>query len=245
LLTETPTAALLILQMPIISMIAKEQQANDNSGNPALTGAKNTTLKKILACMSAAVAPFKEACRQPNLRQPLNENKMTQIFVEQVEVQLKSVANIGVKNQYADIFFGAKGIPDFYFHKVEEGRTHSPLFVVEAKCLPAPGNVAERRREYVIGRNSNGGIQRFKTEMHGRGLDHCGMVGFVKNETFQHWQTNINHWVTELSQSDEFWQEDEILNEAEAAIDFTVLESTAYTTSQRCVHLHHLWIYTQ
>jgi hypothetical protein len=225
-------------------MIVNEQQANDRP-NPTLTGAKNTTLKKILACMSAAVAPFKEACRQLNSPQPLNENKMTQIFVEQIEVQLKPVANIGVKNQYVDVFSGAKGIPDIYFHKVEEGRTHFPLFVVEAKCLPAHGNVAERKREYVIGSNGNGGIQRFKTEMHGRRLDNCGMVGFVKNETFQHWQTSINHWIMECSQSDKLWQKDEILNETEDAIDFMVLESTAYTISQRCVHLYHLWINTQ
>jgi hypothetical protein len=99
----------------------------------------------------------------------------------------------------------------------------------------------------VIGSSNNGGIQRFKTEKHGSGLDDCGMVGFVGNGTFQLWKESINHWITELSQSNNFWKENEILVEAAAAIDlnFTVLESIAYTTSQRCVHLHHLWIDTQ
>jgi hypothetical protein len=226
-------------------MVAIEQQSADISGNPVLTGAENATLGKILKCMTSAVAPFKKAYRQPDLRRPLNENKMTQIFVEQIEVQIKSVESIGVKNQYSDVFFGTKGVPDFYFHKVEEGRTHSPLFVVEAKRLPAPDSAAEREREYVIGSNSNGGIQRFKIEKHGKGLDDCGMVAFVENGTFQFWKTSINHWITELSQSDKCWNKNEILNETKVTVDCTALESIAYATSQREVRLHHLWIDVQ
>ena len=221
-------------------MIAEEKQYKSN--NAVLTGAENTTIHTIFNSMQLAVVPFKQAYNQPNVCRPLNENGMTQIFVEQIEVQIKLIEGIGVKNQYSDIFFGTKGIPDFYFHKIEEGVTHLPLFVVESKRLPAPDNIKEREKEYVIGSNKNGGIERFKTEKHGKGLSNCGMIGFVEKKTFIFWQATINQWITELSKTDAFWQKDEILNEVETTTDYAVLKSVAYINSQKSIHLHHLWI---
>ena len=221
-------------------MIAEERQ--HKSSNAVLTGAENTTLHTIFNSMQLAVVPFKQAYNQPNICRPLNENGMTQIFVEQIEVQIKPIKGLGVKNQYSDIFFGTKGIPDFYFHKVEEGIAHLPLLVVEVKRLPAPDNKKEREREYVIGRNNNGGIERFKTEKHGKGLNDCGMIGFVEKETFIFWQTTINHWITKLSEEGNFWQKDESLNLIETTTDFAVLKSIAHRNSQKPVYLHHLWI---
>jgi hypothetical protein len=70
--------------------------ANDK---PALTMSAGKTLNKIWDSMKKASAPFKKACKQSNLRLPLNENKLTQIYVEQIEVQIKPYSNIGVKIQ--------------------------------------------------------------------------------------------------------------------------------------------------
>jgi len=226
-------------------MIAEEKQYKSN--NAVLTGAENTTLHTIYNSMQLAVVPFKQAYNQPNICRPLNENGMTQIFVEQVDAQIQkgSIKGLGVKNQYSDIFFGTKGIPDFYFHKVEEGITHLPLLVVEVKRLPVPDNVKKREKEYVIGNNNNGGIERFKTEKHGKGLEDCGMIGFVEKETFIFWQTTVNHWITELSEKCNFWQKDELLNLTETTTDFAVLNSIAHQTPQKDIHLHHLWINLQ
>jgi hypothetical protein len=236
-----PISVSLILQMLGISMIAKEH-TNDRSNKPILTGAENTTLKEILKYMSSAVIPFKKAYSQPNLCHPLNENQTTQIFVEQVEVQIKLIERIGVKNQYSDVFLGTKGIPDFYFHKVEEGITHFPLFVVEAKRLPSPEK--SRKKEYVIGNKNNGGIERYKTEKQGKGFNHCGMLGFVEKETFLYWQITINKWINELSVTTDLWKKDEVLTEIRTEIqrDYVILNSIAHRIASENVFLYHLWI---
>ena len=67
----------------------------------------------------------------------------------------------------------------FYFYEIEKGKTNVPLFVVEAKILPAP-LPKKREKEYVKGDKKNGGIERFKLEKHAKGLNQCGMVGFVQ-----------------------------------------------------------------
>ena len=59
-------------------------------GNPVLTGCEGTTLNIILSSMKKASSQFINASKQPNLRHPLNENQLTQIFVEQVDLQLPS-----------------------------------------------------------------------------------------------------------------------------------------------------------
>jgi hypothetical protein len=188
--------------------------------------------------MKEVCLPFKKASTQPNLIKPLNENKLTQIFVEQLEVKIKSHPFIGVKNQYSDLFHGTKGIPDFYFHKVEEGVTHEPLFVVESKRLPSK----TFETEYVKGETNNGGIERFKIDKHGKGLSECGMIGFIEAENFSFWKTSINGWIEDLSQSDKNWKNDEVLNEEENQPEYMYLKSVAHTITSRKVLLHHLWI---
>ena len=208
---------------------------------PELTNSENVTTDSIIGCMKKAVSPFKNACSQTNLHRPLNENKLTQIYVEQIEVFVKPIPNLGVKNQYSDTFFGTKGIPDFYFHIVEEGLHHKPLFVVEAKLLPAPPPKS-REQEYVIGNQNNGGIERFKTEKHGKGFDECGMIGFVEKETFTFWLQSINSWILDLSTIDNFWRADEKFEIVENKEFFTHLQSIAHRTSQKDIRLQHLWI---
>jgi hypothetical protein len=220
-------------------MIADENNKNYTE-KPELTESKGTTIANIINCMKLAILPFRNACCQTDLHRPLNENRLTQIYVEQIEVFVKPIISLGVKNQYSDTFFGTKGIPDFYFHVVEEGKHHKPLLVVESKLLPAPK--ISREKEYVIGNKNNGGIERFKTEKHGKGLDKCGMIGFVEEETFDYWLQNINTWILNLSVTSDFWQTDESLEAVESKEDFMFLKSIAHRKSQEDIHLHHLWI---
>ena len=210
-------------------------------GEPVLTGCEGKTLSIILNSMKKTASPFKKAIKGKESGGHLNENGLTQIYVQQVSIQLPS--QFGASNQYEDIFLGTKGKPDIYFYKNEEGVTHCPLFVVEAKRLPAPKK--SREKEYITGNNENGGIERFKIEKHGKELPACGMLGYVEKEDFLFWKKCINSWIAELALTTNMWREDEILAETERDNDFMVLESIAHRKSQTGVRLYHLWINTR
>lgn len=219
-------------------MTAEDLSTATNVILPEITSDQGKTISIIIEAIQAACTPFKRASTQSNLKLPLNENKLTQILVEQIEVKLKRQTAIGVKNQYSDIFLGTKGIPDFYFHTVEEGATHEPLFVVESKRLPSP----TFEKEYVIGETHNGGIERFKIEKHGKGLSQCGMVGFIDNFTSNYWIKTINKWIIDLSKIDNNWSPDEILVESSSYDNCCYSISKAKRLSSEPVLLHHILI---
>jgi hypothetical protein len=203
---------------------------------------KGTSISCIIDCFKKATPFFKKVLVQPNISRPLNENKLTQIFVEQLKIQLLKIeSGFEVANQYSDIFFGAKGIPDFYFYIPEEGKTSMPLFIVEAKRLPA--YMIANEKEYVKGTKLNGGIERFKIEKHGKGLLQCGMLGFIENEDVEHWLGKINEWIEELSNTTSNWLKEELLTLIETNAQFACMNSIAHA-GKRCVTLHHFWIQT-
>ena len=77
--------------------------------------------------------------------------------------------------------------------------------------LPSPKK--KREKEYVIGDNNNGGIERYKSEKHGKGLSECGLLGFVEDKDFKHWNNTINSWIDDLSKLPKTaWKSDEVLS---------------------------------
>jgi len=219
-------------------MLAEDYSYTGNA--PSLSNQEGRTICFILECLKKTCSPFLKASSQNNLCFPLNEDKLTQIFVEQIEVFIRSYPNIGVKNQYSDTFYGTKGIPDFYFHKIEEGVHNEPLMVWEAKIL-SNSLGKKREKEYVIGENNNGGIERFKTEMHGKGIDNCGLIGYVQKDEPNHWLKKINNWITDLATLHKSWKADEILSELDSNTDYCFLESIAHRKTND-IKLSHLWI---
>jgi hypothetical protein len=223
-------------------VIADEYQNSIDTAS--LSNAEGTTIESIFQCMENTMPYFIIARTQPNIKKDLNENQLTQIFVEQAAIQIRNTSNtIGILNQYSDTFFGTKGVPDFYFYLFEEDKTHYPLFVVEAKRLPPPGHDKTREKEYVIGYNNNGGIERYKTEKHGIHLAAAGMLGFIEEETPSFWLTKINNWIIELSTKDQDWRNDEILNQKNEFKDYHILQSIAHRNSKAPdITLHHWWV---
>jgi len=219
-------------------MLAEEYSYTGNT--PSLSNQEGRTISFIFDCLKKACSPFVKASAQPNLRLPLNENKLTQIFVEQIEVFIKSHPNIGVKNQYSDVFHGTKGIPDFYFHKVEEGVYNEPIMVWEAKILSSSLGT-KREKEYVIGETNNGGIERYKTEMHGKELNYCGLIGFIEEKNPSYWLAAINNWITDIATTNKSWKDDETLSELDSNFDYCFLESIAHRETSD-IKLSHLWI---
>ena len=208
-----------------------------------LSESQGKTLECIKECIMKAIIPFKKAKLQRNINVRLNEKKMTQIFVEQVGFQLIPFSSIAVNCEYSDIFFGTKGISDFYFYHQEEGKTNLPLFIVEAKRLPAPSNKKIREKEYVIGCKDNGGIERYKKEIHGKNFDQCGMIGFIEKFSQTFWINIINKWINDLAKDGHEWKEDEQLIIRKNEVDFSYLVSIAHRKiSGNDVLLHHWWI---
>ncbi len=208
-----------------------------------------TTIESILNVIKSTPSYFSQALNNPDLVKPLNENALTQILVEQIDVQIrKDQLPLGVKNQYSDNFFRTKGYPDFYFHNLEEGKHTPALFVVESKRLPAPSN--DREKEYVIGeslkrngvKECNGGIERFKIGKHGIGLSQCGMIGFLERENYEYWMITINGWIDELSKSNKEWDPSEKLDENKSDKYYSYLTSIVIRKTNGNLRLNHFWI---
>jgi hypothetical protein len=217
-------------------MIAEEPI---NISEPDLSTQKGTTILFILKIIKKTPFYFNKALINPKLSKPLNENKLTQIFVEQINAILHEYeVPISALTQFNDLIYNTKGIPDFYFYKMEIGNTNEPLFVLESKRLPS----LTFETEYVKGKTNNGGIERFKLEKHGKGLSECGMIGFIEDENCAYWKTKINSWIIDLANSGGFWNNGEILIELENQIDYSYLNSVADTISSKRITLHHFWI---
>lgn len=219
-------------------MTAEDFNITTEIVSPEISSDSGKTIDIIIEAIKVACTPFKKVLAQTNLQLPLNENKLTQILVEQIEVKIKKQPVIGVKNQYSDLFYGTRGIPDFYFHVVEEGAIHEPLFVVESKRLPSP----TYEKEYVIGKNKNGGIERFKIEKHGKELPQCGLVGFIEDFSKDYWIKTINDWIIELSKTDKNWSNEEILVESTYSNNCCYSNSKVKRISSEPVLLHHFLI---
>ena len=222
-------------------MIAEEISLTDKPSD--LSESHGKTLECIRNCIEKAIFPFKKVIIQKNIKPKLNEIKMTQILVEQIGFQLINYCNIAVNCGYSDLFFGTKGVSDFYFYHPEEGKTNLPLFVVESKRLPAPSHKKIREKEYVIGNKENGGIERYKKEIHGKRLSECGMIGFIENYASSYWLNTINIWIQNLANTDSKWDKDEQLVLKGNFNDYSYLVSIAHReVVDKDVLLHHWWI---
>lgn len=175
------------------------------------------------------------------VKKRLNEDDFTQIFVEQAQILIrKNDYPFNISSQYRDITNLSKGFSDFYFYPNEQGISTASIFSVESKRLPSPEKT--REKEYVIGEKNNGGIERYKTEKHGKGLNECGMLGFIEKETSAYWLTTINSWIDDLSNSNNTWNKDEILIESEKQNNYNYLKSIVHRKTSNDIVLHHIWI---
>ncbi len=202
------------------------------------------TVSFIVNSIKEVPPDFILALNTKGIIKPLNENKLTQILVEQINaILLEKGVSMFAQNQYSDLYFGKKGVPDFYFYQIEKGKTNIPLFVVEAKILPAPGS-KKRKKEYVAGNKNNGGIERFKTEKHAKGLNQCGMIGFVQQFDFDYWKNEINSWIETLADENIGWNTDEKLICFENTCESSFLQSIAHRITTDDILIYHFWIKT-
>lgn len=196
------------------------------------------TIDTIIESFKETTPYFKKHITQFT-HKTLNEYDLTQEFVALLRRKTVNSPFL-VGQEKADLYHNSGGRVDVYFYWKEETETTESFFDLEAKILTNRFPV-KRKKEYVIGENKNGGIQRFKIEKHGKGLPQCGLLGFIEKETSEHWLNSINCWIQELSNSNPTWYDDEVLILKENDLGCTYLLSSAHRPSDK-VLLHHFWI---
>jgi hypothetical protein len=221
-------------------MIAEENIFN--ASQPDMELSKSNIMLLIKACMVETVGYFKTYIKSEyHKKKSLNENDLTQEYTKQAQILIrKKDYPFNIEGQYQDVYNLSKGFSDFFFYPNEQNEELSSLFSVESKRLRT--KETSREKEYVIGDKNNGGIERYKTEKHGKGLMECGLVGFVEDKDFKHWHTIINSWILYLSKpSKSDWKKDEVLSEIENNIDYCILQSLAHRDIDD-INLTHLWV---
>lgn len=220
-------------------MIAEENLSNNEQ--PKISISKTNFISLIIESMKQNVPHFKTYIASGHHKKKnLNEDDLTQIYIEQAQILIrKQDYPFNISSQYRDIYNLSKGFSDFYFYPNEQGISNTSLFSVECKRLPAPDKA--REREYVFGTSNNGGIERYKTEKHGKGLNYCGLIGFIEKEKPSHWFAAINNWITDIATTNKSWKDDETLSELDSNNDYCFLESIAHRNTSD-IKLAHLWI---
>jgi len=73
------------------------------------------------------------------------------------------------------------------------------LLPIECKRLPTPKARGRDKREYVrSGVSTTGGLQRFKSGLHGADHDQAAMIGYVQSLTIERWTARVNRWIGAL-----------------------------------------------
>ena len=197
------------------------------------------TIDSIIGSFASTVPHFKNHIKQ-FAHKTLNEEELTQEFVNLLRRKTIDLPFL-IGQEKKDLYHFSKGRADFYFYRKEEFASTESFFDVEAKIL-TDRFPEKRKKEYVIGDNRNGGIERFKIEKHGKGLQQCGLLAFVEKSTSKYWFESINSWILELSSTDNHWNKHEVLKIEEDISDYLYSTSTAQRISSDNVFLHHFWI---
>lgn len=213
-----------------------------NSTIPNIELPKNKMVVLVKECMVETVENFKSYLNlEFHGKKRLNENQLTQEYTKQAQILMRHKDYpFNIEGQYQDIYNNSKGFSDFFFYPNEPNIELSSIYSIESKRLPSPE--LAREKEYVIGNKNNGGIERYKSEIHGKGLSECGILGFIEDKDFNHWSSKINGWICDLSKLQiTTWKLDEILTETVISNDYCILESIAHRKSDN-INLMHLWV---
>jgi hypothetical protein len=220
-------------------MIAEEYLSKGEIPNVSISNKNVVSL--INKLMKQTVPNFKSYLASGfHKKKQLNEEEFTQLFTKQAQILIRAENYpFNIEGEYKDVYNLSRGFSDFFFYPNEQNVSTASIFSVESKRLPSPEKY--REKEYVIGDKNNGGIERYKKEKHGKGLNECGLLGFIEKEESKHWLKKINGWIEDLANSDTTWNKNEILTEHEARTDFSYLKSIAHRKTDD-INLYHIWI---
>lgn len=149
------------------------------------------------------------------------------------EFHFKYEAKVTEKNERTDIGVISK--------------THNKYLTIcfiEAKRLPTDKIGSIREKEYV-----QNGIERFKSNKHGKKLPFSLMVGYIQQENANHWHTKINDWIAEQiresSNRNISWANEDMLVKDLTFKDdgkITKYSSKHLKNTSEKITLYHYWI---
>ena len=130
-----------------------------------------------------------------------------------------------------------------------DGRRHSlydPIIPIECKRLPTPSGGKRERREYLHMQNrTTGGVQRFKSGVHGSGHAIGVIIGYAQEPSLSCWLARINRWVRVLTRAKiAGWSHADYLQRGSHDRTRRIARhhSVNARTGESSIMLHHLWI---
>ena len=217
-------------------------------GNGVLLGPPpNTLFYTVVEFLKSHLPQFAESLLHTNIVNENGLNSRLSRFITNAAVQEIFFAD---RESMEDETRGDSPATDIGIYlKVDDCSSDAPqITVFEGKRLTKSLG-ARRRREYVCGHEKKGkhvpcgGIERFKLSIHGRKLNHAGMIGYIQDETPNYWHGQINSWISELSLQQEMpkWSEGEHLAPATTEGRISESGSIVYRKIDQ-LHMTHLWI---
>ena len=174
-------------------MLKNNHVTFSNTPNPSFN--KGTILKKVISFLEDVLLEFQKHCKgqiataeeelNEELGKMLNYYSKDKAFIFQAETIQKPQkgrdrrVDIGAFMHYADA---------------------NPFFTIEAKRLLSSFS-KKREKEYVLGvdpKKISGGIERFKSNVHGVNLPQSALVGYVQDNDSKYWYGAINKWIRGL-----------------------------------------------
>ncbi len=130
-----------------------------------------------------------------------------------------------------------------------DGRRHSlydPILPIECKRLPTPSSGDREKREYLhTQKRTTGGVQRFKSSLHGSGHAVGAMIGYVQVGTLADWIARINAWVLVLTRARIVgWSPADALGNGANNLGLRTArhQSRNDRAGASPITLHHLWV---
>jgi len=192
------------------------------------------------------------------------ENGLTQELVyllDNKEYKINNIIRIGISKEHMENTNKGNSPQDDIAIRAKNGifikgiyyADNEPFIVFEAKRLDANiPNYDDRKKEYVVGRIksgkylNSGGIERFKKEIHGKKLNHVGMIGYMQTDTFEIWLERINSYIDEeivsASSKELTWEQKDKLVIDKTNKIYQTFKSEHKCISNKNLNIYHIWM---
>jgi hypothetical protein len=137
------------------------------------------------------------------------------------------------------VFLGSSGVT-----------INEAFFHIECKRLPTPLKGGRLESEYARGGNNDGGIERFKKELHGASLSVGAMVAYIQKDDYLVWHKRVNGWIKNFMDANPddniTWSKDDLLsnssnNQSEKS-SLKIYKSKNSRINYPPIILYHFWI---